>query len=638
MAQNTMDGMTTDAIQMAGGICAQMLKGGKTSRRRFYDSGAEIARYGYAPNYNFEYQTLPSNTFFKSKVALTAEAMRVFGPYLYQVNPHRTSTARENATPQMVRIAEIVGQYLNYTPTKLDNYRRSRRAIDDALSWGRGVKWTEVDESTGLIGSTYDSVRNLLLDPDAKDVQQARWAARRHQKLRAEAKAMLPNGKWDVIPKGGSLANNEPLPWEQKPMSTTDTVTYWCIYTKHGLRGQNGADELLKTMQEKDPAWTIDRPLVYYCSDEGRIVAIEPWSVPFYRENEFPCTLLDFYDYPESAWPVSPLDPAIGFQRAINWIVTLMMGKYRYTSRTVGAILKQAGEGLSDADIDKVLVGSDIEMLQITCKGEVKSIKQFIDEFNWSHEYLTTGMNLLGLLEQRFQKACGLYEILYSGNSDTQSRSATDASVKDRNSQSRVRDMRDRVEKFESAVARKEALALRFLKDREHVGRVLGPEAGKDWGFLVKPGGDDVQAMAQEFTQHFVQQGMDPMMAQQNAMQMAQEMAKQAVDLDRWSLETDYGIEADSIKRRDIDQRIDALGELTNQTVPTMMQSPDQNERALAFDILATQQDAIGSPREIVQGFRDQANRLRQMAQMQQQQQMMMTQPPPMAEAQPLPG
>lgn len=596
--------MKEDAVLDAlSGIWTKTMAAARQSRKRFYDDGLEIARYAYTPGEKFEYQTLPSNAFFKAKVALTAEAMRVFGPYLYQVNPHRTATPRRTATQQHARIAEIVGDYLNYTPDKTDLYGQSRISMDDALSWGRGVMWTTVN-AQGLVCSEQDSVRNLLLDPEARRKQDIRLVGRRHIMSRAEARKKYPKAAWKRIPKGSSKIDC--LPWEQRPQSGADMVVFWCFYTNHGTVGLEGDDEYRKALLATDPKATTDTPMVFITSEEGKCIGTSPWEVPFYLEGEWPCSCLDFYDMPESVWPVSPLQPAIGYQRAINWLVTLMMGKYRFTSRTVGAIMKQAGEGLSDENIDKMLIGSDIEMMQITVKGEVKTLNQFVSEFNWSHDYLTAGMSLFAMLEARHQKASGLYEILYSGEGATQSRSARDADLKDRNSQSRVNDMRDRVAKWQSAAARKEALAVRFLKDGDHIGQILGEDAARDWGFLVKPGQNTVE----NWTQTLAEQGV-PL---QEAMAKAQELAAKAVDLTRWALETEYGIESDSIKRRDINQRIDSLKELMNQVVPLQIQSPDPMAQSIGYTTIASYHDAIGTDRDTVQLYREYAALLQQRA------------------------
>lgn len=599
--------MRGDAADITGRVLQTMLKAGRSARKRFWDSGLEIARYGYAPDYGFEYQTLPKNAFFRAKVALTSEAIRVFGPMIYPSNPHRTATSRPWASPEMERITAIVGQYLNYTPAETDLYGQNRRQIDEAVSWGRGVALTERDYQKGLICTKYRSVRELLLDPDAKDVASARWGSLKERMLRSEAKALWPKGKWDIVPKD-KQTDPDRLPWEHSAKSQADLVVFHRVWVKTNLFDQEGGKDLLASMRAEDPSLSAETrmPMCYLCDEDGRLIHQSPWEVPFYLDNEFPFTVTDFYPAQDSAWPVSPLEPALGFQRAINWIVTLMMGKYRFTSRTVGAIMKQNGEGLADADIDKLLMGNDVEMMQIATKGETKALRDMVTEFNWSHDYMVHGLTLLNQMESRFQKATGLYDVLYAGESPTQSRSATDAAMKDRNSMSRINDMRDSVAKAQSRIARKEAMAARYLLKREDIQVVLGPEAAQDWGFLIKPGTDAVQAMAQQA----MQAGLPP----QEAMAFAADKARQAVDPERWRLETDYGIEADSMKRQDIDQRIDAQKELISQVVPAQIQSPDFMEKALAYKTLATYHQTIGNDKQLVRALEAYAQQLTQMA------------------------
>ena len=272
-------------MQNASAITERMLKAGRNGRQRFYDEGVEIARYGYAPDYKFEYQTLPSASFFKAKVALTAEAIRVFGPLLYQVNPHRTFTTRDNTTPQIERVSAIVDQYINYTPGKLDLYGNSRRAINDGLSWGRGCVWTYVDRATGLVGSEHFSVRDLLTDPDSKSWKANRWIARRYRTTRPEAKEKYPNAKWDLCPKGGkSNAADDILPWENRSAKVSDLVTYWCIYAKRGLLGLEGFEELVKEVQKTDEQVDLTSPLVFIVNDDGKLMDTQPWEVPFHKD------------------------------------------------------------------------------------------------------------------------------------------------------------------------------------------------------------------------------------------------------------------------------------------------------------------------------------------------------------------
>lgn len=611
--------MQNDVWATTGRILANMIKQGRAARKRFWDQGVEINRYGYAPDYGFEYQTLPKNAFFRAKVAMTSEAIRVFGPLLYPSNPHRTATAKRWATPEMQMVTQLVGDYLNYTPVECDLFTHNRRMIDEAVPWGRGVSLTERDPRSGLVRTIYRSVRDLLLDPDGRGGGNIRWGSLRERMTRTEAKALWPEGKWDIIPKDKrSGGDADSLPWESCPKSGADIVSFHRVWVKTNLYDQEGGKELLKLDQEQDQNIAADtrRPICYLCDEEGRLIMMSPWEVPFHMDDEFPFTCTDFYPHSDGLWPVSPLEPGVGYQRAMNWLVTLMMGKYRFTSRTVGATVKRNGEGLSDTDMDKLLIGGDIEFLQLESKGEMKSVKDVFSEINWSHDYLVHGTNLLNKMEERYQYSTGLYGLLYTGTGDTQSRSATDASMRERNSMSRVNDMRLSVEKAQTIIARKEAMAARYLLTREDIGKVLGPQSAESWGFLIKPGSDAVEMMFQQA----VQSGMPT----EEAIAFAQDKARQAVDIDRWRLETDYGIEADSMKRQDIDQRIEAQKELISQVVPVQIQSPDLMERAMAYRTLGTYHQTIGNDANLVKSLFANADRLEQMAMA----------PPPM----PMPG
>ena len=599
--------MALNPAKAKGKLLAKLLVGDLEVRKSvFLDEFKEIMQYGWSRDYGFAYQSLPKDAFFRAKVALTAQAIKVFGPYLYQNNPHRTITVKPWADQEQTARAQVVDDYLNYTPKEYDAYTQDRKTIDEAICGG-GVLWTGRDaKKPQIISSVFVSIRDIAFDGDAKDIDEVRRVWRRRYRLRSEAIKEYPEAEkeFKALKKATSrFAKNTEIPGENCKV-VGDMIEYYEGYFNGGLDQYDETDDLPETV---DPGTgqpvSVDTPKKYLITEEGRLLHECDWEVPFYRDNKWPCTLLGFYNRPGSVYPAGPLSDALGFQKAINWIVTLLMGKFKFTSRTILALVKQNGEGLSNVDQDKVLVGNDIEAISLKVNGENKRLGDFIQQFDWDNSYLDSGMKFLSLMEQHFQKASGLYDILYAGQSDTQSRTATDANVKDRNSMSRVNDMRDKIATFRSEAVRKEALAARFLLTREDITKVLGQESGSKWGFLVKPEMKDVD----RWVEMLMQQGLP----QEEAMMTAQEKIKDAVDLDSWALEIDYSIEADSMRRRDVDQKIDSLKELMNQTVPTLLASPDPADRAFAFDIMADYHDAIGSPRSLVQLERDRAQQLR---------------------------
>jgi hypothetical protein len=604
--------------KVAGALGKRLVTSSKDARKRFLDEGREIMRYGYAPDHQFEYQAKAPKAFFKARVSLTAEAFAVFGPYLFPQVPVRIVQARPWAPPEAVRRSEIINQYLNYTASETGFRDEARRAIIEAIGYGRGVLWVGRDARTGLMTGTYDSVRNFGTDPDAQTPRERRYVWRRRVRPRFEVLREFPAAREVILAEPRSERresdNDSAYDWE-KTDSAAECITYYELYLNTGIHNFTGGSELVKLAAEaagvafdaRDPSRTVqldDGPRKYCILESGALLAASEWEIPFFEDGLFPCNELDLLDNPDSDWPVSPLAAGLGFQRAANWIITLMMGKYRFTQKTIGALARN-GHGVPEKDREKLLrIGNDIDFISIMVNGETKTLNQYVQEFNWSHEYLVHGMRFFELMEQRYQKATGLYDILYAGEVPRQMRSAQEAAMKERFSRSRIDDMRDRVAEWMKQQARMEALGARFLHSGEEIAALFGPEAGRDWGFLVRAEAKD----AESWFAQYVQSGMDP----QLAMQTVQEQMQRAVSLDDWRAELDYTIEAGSMRRHDYEARVDALREMVQQVVPGQLGAPDPFERAMGYETLAEYYFQTGGPSALVDGYRQMAARLRQ--------------------------
>jgi hypothetical protein len=99
---------------------------------------------------------------------------------IQQVQGQKT-TEREIRNSLASLVLEYIGRE-HPGGTKIDN----ELIIQDALVTGRGCGWTETytNRSTGqpMVGTFYDPVDNLLIDPDAKDpaLRDVKWMARKH--------------------------------------------------------------------------------------------------------------------------------------------------------------------------------------------------------------------------------------------------------------------------------------------------------------------------------------------------------------------------------------------------------------------------------------------------------------------------
>jgi hypothetical protein len=368
-------------------------------------------------------------------------------------------------------------------------------------------------------------------------------------------------------------------------------------------------------------------PMKYVVGENGEFIGCGPWEAPLHEIGEFPCTVLDFYGNPDSIWPISPLEPGLGYQRAMNWIVTFMMGKFRYTSKTLLALKKQNGQGFKESDKDRILVGKDIEAIEVDIKGDTRSLKDFMERFEWGSEWIGYGLEFLSAIESRFEMAVGLYRPLYTGEGQAQSRSAKDATFKEERSRSRLSDMGEAELAFQQKVSRKEAYLARYLIDRKDIARYLGPEAAEHWGFLARPEAQEPQF----WVERFLAQGYDMMDAQGMAIQQA----SNAVTIDSVVLENEFEIEGGSQQRRTITQQIDTLRELQNQAATTWAQSPNPMVQSLAFDASAALYKALQVDNQLVDKQKQVANDLWQMGLMQQQ--MMMNPAPAPPGQQPAP-
>jgi hypothetical protein len=244
------------------------------------------------------YDNVPSPTFRMSHNKV-AEMVQLFGPVMYQKNPHRTITPRVHPTlpmppappmpplppqlmndpraAQMMQMmqqqqamqwqqqwqamqdkdnqhninsqlrAALLSQFLNYTPEELGMVYEVRGCIDEAIIKGAGVMWLElVEYPTGLRlpGHLYDTIDNFLMDPDAEKPDDCYWVARRcqHPVWAVEKEYGLKPGtlkanaeSWD------SVTEYDPddfRRWKRQQGGTNDIITYWKIYSRMGIGGR----------------------------------------------------------------------------------------------------------------------------------------------------------------------------------------------------------------------------------------------------------------------------------------------------------------------------------------------------------------------------------------------------------------
>lgn len=291
-----------------------------------------------------------------------SEMVQIFGPVLYHRNPIRQVNPRTfpEIPPELVQISQqdqqaafemaqlaqqqavqvaidktraaLLQHYLNYTPTALDLKTESRRAIDEAIIKGMGVLWTELYTPPGagskMVGSFYDTVDNLLIDPDCKILRDAKWIARRRVHPVWEVERMYGlqpgtlKGNTTSVNSQGEALGSPTGEYMQATGQTSDLLTYWEIFSKCGV-GQNliGIPDWIKpalsvygdncylVIAESTPLPININPQILQMDDsQGQaqqlVAQAVAWPTPFWADGAWPFVPIQFHEIPEDPWPM----------------------------------------------------------------------------------------------------------------------------------------------------------------------------------------------------------------------------------------------------------------------------------------------------------------------------------------------
>lgn len=473
---------------------------------------------------------------FQMTLNKTAELVQIFGPVLYHRNPNRMVTPREYPLPgqdvmtifgqdpaamMMFQQSAMQGEqlraidslrsklleyYLNYTPNALDLKTESRWSVVETLIKGGGCLWTEkyVPPSGGpaMIGSFYDSVNNLAIDPDAKSVNRALWISKRvcESVWETERKHGLRPGTLKGVME--SAANQAAVdshpegPYLRAKGQTCDLIVYHEVYSKCGLGGRLvGIDQSYAAESERYGDYVylcicngVSHPLnvppelfdLEYEQAFQEIYKRVQWPVPYWADGTWPLSFLGFHWIPEDPWPMSHLAPGMGELKFLNWAYSMIAGKIRVSLRDFIVFLEEAGPAVEEA----VLRGVDYERIKIKGSGG-KSINELV-QFLQHPQFNFDIWKVIEAISEQFEKRVGLTELSY-GMSSRQDRSATESATKRDQMNVRPEDMANRVEDWMSEVARKEAIAARFLLTGQDVATIVGPTGAMMWDQFITP-------------------------------------------------------------------------------------------------------------------------------------------------------
>lgn len=617
------------ARRLMGGKLKEMIDEAKSSSASWRSTGDEIMRYGFSKDYNFEYINISPNAYFKAKYAKTAEAFQQLGPRLAPYSDITRLLKPRVSNPAVIARTAARMAYLNYTPS-INRYANQRRqVVNDGIGYGTGVMWTGRDPRTGLITSLWDPVGRTMRDAGARMPEDVRVVFRKRIRNRQETMRDYPTAAADIEKiqdynpdDGGTSA--EWLQAGQAPPSK-GTICYYECWFNRGLYAYEGGSEILSQAMNQQGYGRMskeqqrdiivngkDQPMVYLVTEDGHMFHSYEWPVPFYllTRDGWPCTFFDLYTGTDPLHPMGPLSAGLGIQKALNHLLTLMMGRARFSLRT-GFVIKNANrKGIGKDNAFRIIQGADIENIEIdfgnTAGDQKMSIKDYVETLDWGMGWLPSCIDLMNTLERVYERLTPLSEFLATGAGAVQDRSAEATRVRDRNQMARMEDLKDMIRDADTMVGRKEAFASAYLLSEQDVAKVI-PDEAPNWGFLAEPEAKDPQYWISQLPPIAA---ADPQFAQEFAMTQS----ANAYTLDEIVFQTDFDIEASSSRRKDIDQQLELLDREANTLWPLLLQSGDPYQMASAFDGMALQAKLSGMPLATVRDREAQAQRFRDIA------------------------
>ena len=477
---------------------------------------------------------------FRMQVNKVFELIEIFGAVIYHRNPVRTVTLYKQPdlppdayglpadmamlTPEQTQLMgvaqadaqartsrevarQLLESYLNYTPNELDLKRQAKKFVNEGLMKGMGVLWPELieieasgSEPIRMVGSFYDSVDNLLIDPDFDNMDDMLWCARRCIRPLEEVaiEYQIPEDDLSRHLDGNTeiKADNEPRNTKKKSGQTQRLVTYYKVWSKCGA-----GDRFKDAPKESRGVFDSLGKYCYLVICEGvdyplnlppPVMQEEPdpqtgipqsvmlgmaWPVPYYLDpGGWPFVPLAFHPKPGYAWPISHIKPAVAELRMLNWGMSFLASRIATSCETIIAVQKAADQEFKD----QLLAPSEggfkiIELAELLGRRVEDVISTFqlpqVTKDLW---------DILTAVADQFAQRTGLTELAY-GYTRNQFRSAAEATIKQENVSVRPDNMANDLEDAMSTLARREALAARWLLEPKDVAPVLGPMGAIAW-------------------------------------------------------------------------------------------------------------------------------------------------------------
>lgn len=529
------DGLTKPVVQVWEGL----LRRAKEDKKDFDLRGQQIMSF-YSGGAGAMWQPAYMDKFmgggqgfsapkFKVTLNVAFEQVAILGPLLFwqmanrKVRPHRSlqldpnvlagqdpnlqqmfnqlleeQTADDARNEQRARVLEHILNYIQNEQPGGGLARHSDMAIFEALTKGAGFLKTEHYQfpfsDRTLVGSFFESVDNILVDPDCMDPlwQQARWVAIRHRSKFFEVEehfglrpGSLRNYTSLSTPSAGYQSGAD-LP-DRRIAATKDLVEWYEIYSRAGFGNKLAGTKLIV-----DPGFDDARgdDFAYLCIVPGcpQILNMPGedltkdhatsdwvreqtnWPTEYWRDNKWPVAKLDFYPHDGlTTWPEPPLSPAIGELTILNILVSAYVQcAYDRRQEIIGVVQGAV------ADLQGLIQSNKSPLIVELIPGINKSIDEVMS-FMKRPEVNADLPKTIEFVNDMVRRRTGLSDMLYGGNSSTQPRSATEYQGKLDTVNIRPEHMQKKVAAWQSDVADKEVFCLYKHTRSRDIREQLGP-------------------------------------------------------------------------------------------------------------------------------------------------------------------
>jgi|GEM_PF-5428076 len=548
----------------AGKTIQRLIDSAASDAQKWLSLGDEIDKYTTSDDYAFIYQEFDADLSFRARVNKVSEFKQIIGPYLYPQNPDAEVNSADWSPYWAQERHKVEERYADYSARHGDLAVEMRRAIDHGLTYGRAPIWCGYNQRKGVVQHVSDTVHHLVVDPDARTVQEQNFQGRIRIKPRWELAKRYPDSA-DVIARLPSYTKPNSDKKRQSSDNTCDLVKYHEVWMGVGVENYMPSAE---AVEGDTNALSAKKK---YCIADGKILHESDWEIPFFLIDEWPGTYLDFLERPGSIYPTQPMEPGMGHLRAMNYFYTLFIAKYRLMSRTPFASVKINGQGIESDQLFKILRGEQLDILTIAVNGsdvENVDINKYFQRIDWG-DPVPGFERAWGLFGREFEKATGLYELLYTGTTPTQIRTATAADLIESKSKSRIDAFRETTVKTMEKLFRKTLFAARYLESGEDIAKKFGPKAGATWGEMANP---DMVAQEAALREQLMGDAAASGMPTDG---LEEQMGPpQFVAMEAWLTEADRTIDAGSMTRLDHEAKITSLNVALNQLGPAVANMP----------------------------------------------------------------